>query len=78
MSLVKVKTEEAKATRLLLVVNTLGVFGSPADEVLSNDFILHHINNVHVLGKGGDAATKHGASPVRWESEARQTAEVRG
>ena len=31
----KVKMEEVKATRLLLVVNTVGVFGRDSDEVLS-------------------------------------------
>ena len=35
-NVMKVKMEEVKATRLLLVVNTLGVFGRESDEVYQN------------------------------------------
>ena len=33
---IKVKMDEVKGTRLMLVVNTLGVFGRESDEVLSS------------------------------------------
>ena len=41
----KVRTEEVKTTRLMLTVNTLGVFGRDSDEV----FIANSINNSIIL-----------------------------
>ena len=64
-------------TRLVLIVNILGVFGRESDEVLSSTsqrFIL--TTTTMIMGKGGVAATKHGAPPLCWESEGREEAEV--
>ena len=74
---IKVKMEEVKVTRLVLIVNILGVFGRESDEVLSSTsqrFIPS--TNIIIMGKGGDVATKHGAPPLCWESEGGEEAEV--